>query len=86
MTQSEWIISLDDDLKDFDELFVGNVRDGERLIRCKECEHFEYDHVEQVDGIPLIVAHEICVAWGNGCKTSENGWCFLAEKKEGEKQ
>lgn len=39
MTQTEWIISLDDDLKDIDELFVGNVRDGERLIRCKDCKH-----------------------------------------------
>jgi hypothetical protein len=37
MTQTEWIISLDDDLKDYDELFVGNVRDGDRLIRCKDC-------------------------------------------------
>ena len=37
MTQTEWIISLDDDLKDNDELFVGNVRDGEQLIRCKDC-------------------------------------------------
>lgn len=37
MTQTEWIISLDDDLKDHDELFVGNVRDGDVLIRCKDC-------------------------------------------------
>ena len=37
MSQTEWIISLDDDLKDFDELFVGNVRDGDELIRCKDC-------------------------------------------------
>lgn len=35
MTQTEWIISLDDDLKDSDELFVGNVRDGEQLIRME---------------------------------------------------
>jgi len=37
MTQTEWIISLDDDLKDHDELFVGNVRDGDRLTRCRDC-------------------------------------------------
>ena len=37
MTQTEWIISLDDDLKDHDELFVGNVRDGDILTRCKDC-------------------------------------------------
>ena len=29
MTQTEWIVSLDDDLNDGDELFVGNVRDGD---------------------------------------------------------
>ena len=40
MAQTEWIISLDDDLKDYDELFVGNVRDGDMLIRCKDCKHY----------------------------------------------
>ena len=25
---------------------------------CKECKYFEYDSVEKVDGVPLIVAHE----------------------------
>ena len=39
MAQTEWIISIDDDLKDIDELFVGNIRDGEQLIRCKDCKH-----------------------------------------------
>lgn len=53
------------------------------LIRCKDCRFFEYDHVEHVDGVPLILAHEICRRWGDGCKTSENGYCFMAERKEG---
>ena len=52
------------------------------IIRCKDCKHFEYDHIENVNGIPLIVAHEICMRWGEGSKTSENGYCFLAERKE----
>lgn len=51
------------------------------LILCKDCRHFEYDSVAQADGIPLIVAHEICKRWGEGCKTNENGYCFLAEPK-----
>jgi hypothetical protein len=42
MTQTEWIISLDDDLKDYDELFVGNVRDGDRLIRCRDCKFLRF--------------------------------------------
>ena len=46
---------------------------------CKECKYFEYDSVAKVNGIPLIVAHEICSRWGDGCKTKEDGYCFLFE-------
>ena len=48
---------------------------------CKECRYFEYDSFAKVDGIPLIVAHEICNKWGEGCKTREDGFCFLFEPK-----
>lgn len=51
----------------------------EKTGRCKDCKYFEYDSVAKVDGIPLIVAHEICSKWGDGCKTSEDGYCFLFE-------
>ena len=50
---------------------------------CKDCKYFEYDSVAKVDGIPLIVAHEICNKWGDGCKTKEDGYCFLFESREG---
>ena len=53
---------------------------------CKECKYFEYDSVAKVDGIPLIVAHEICSRWGDGCKTKEDGYCFLFEPHESEEQ
>lgn len=49
---------------------------------CKDCRYFEYDSVAKVDGIPLIVAHEICSRWGDGCKTKEDGYCFLFEPQE----
>lgn len=49
---------------------------------CKDCKYFEYDSVAKVDGIPLIVAHEICSKWGDGCKTKEDGYCFLYEPQE----
>ena len=52
--------------------------------KCKNCKYFEYDSVAKVDGIPLIVAHEICNKWGDGCKTSENGYCYLYEPQESE--
>ena len=51
---------------------------------CKDCKYFEYDSVAKVDGIPLIVAHEICKRWGDGCKTKEDGYCFLFEPQESE--
>lgn len=51
---------------------------------CKECKYFEYDSVGKVDGMPLIVAHEICNKWGDGCKTSEDGYCYLFEPQESE--
>lgn len=60
---------------------IGN---GIPLSRCKDCKYFEYDSVAKVDGIPLIVAHEICSKWGGGCKTREDGYCFLFEQKESE--
>lgn len=55
------------------------------LGRCGNCKNFEPDYVEEIDGISLIVAHEICKKWGDGCKTRENGWCFLFESWESDK-
>lgn len=55
---------------------------GVPIIRCKNCKYFELNHLENVSGIPLIVAHEICTRWGNGCKTDSDGYCFMAERKD----
>lgn len=64
---------------------------GVELVRCKDCKHFEYDHFDAVyfptetgeaERVPLITAHEICTRWGDGCKTDQNGFCFMAERKE----
>lgn len=51
---------------------------------CKDCKYFEYDSAVKVDGVPLIVEHEICSKWGNGCKTRNDGYCFLFEPQESE--
>lgn len=53
---------------------------------CKDCKYFEYDSVVKMDGIPLIIAHEFCKRWGNGCKTREDGYCFLFEPQERSEQ
>jgi len=52
-----------------------------KMGHCKDCKYFEYDSVAKVNGIPLIVAHEICSRWGDGCKSKEDGYCFLFEPK-----
>jgi hypothetical protein len=64
--------------------FADRCKECGKMKRCKDCRFFEYDSVANVDGIPLIVAHEICSKWGEGCKTSEDGYCFLFEPKEDE--
>lgn len=53
------------------------------IIRCKDCKHFELDHFEKVEGfpVPIIVAHEICMKWSDGCRTSKDGWCFMGERR-----
>jgi len=61
------------------------------LIRCRDCKYFELNHVDMVnfpteagnaESVPIITAHEICTKWGDGCKTSIDGYCFMAERKE----
>lgn len=56
--------------------------DAVEVVRCKDCKHFTLNLVENVGGIPLIVAHEVCSFWGDGCKTSQEGFCSFGERKE----
>ena len=56
--------------------------DAVPIIRCKDCKYFDLDHVENVSGIPLIVAHEICMFWGEGCRTKSDGYCAFGERKK----
>ena len=53
---------------------------GLEIVRCRDCKHFRQEVWEKVCGVPLIVAHEICMKWGSGCKTSPEGYCFMAER------
>ena len=54
---------------------------AEKTGRCKDCKHFVYNEFAIVNGIPIIVAHEICSKWGNGCRTKEDGYCHMFEPK-----
>lgn len=58
------------------------VEQGTPLPKCKDCKHFEKDAFATIDGIPLIIGHEVCTKWGAGCKTKEDGYCFMFEAKE----
>ena len=68
---------LDDKCQQAEDMAIKALEQG----HCKDCKYFEYDSMVKVDGVPLIVAHEICLKWGDGCKTSEDGYCFLFEPK-----
>lgn len=54
-----------------------------RLTRCKDCKHFHYDMPYVIQGIPVL-GHEVCDFWGDGCKTSENGFCSNVERRTDE--
>jgi len=69
----------DTEFKDAVFMAIKALEQEPKTVRCKDCKYFEYDSVAKVDGIPLIVAHEICKRWGDGCKTKEDGHCFLFE-------
>lgn len=51
------------------------------VIRCKECKYFNLNKWGKVNDIPLIVAHEICDFWGEGCKTDKDAYCSFAERR-----
>lgn len=53
-----------------------------KIVRCKDCSHFHYDYWSDALGVPLIVGHEICDFWGNGCMTKEDAFCSYAERRE----
>lgn len=48
---------------------------GEVITRCKNCAHFNVDYCGEFNGIPIIIAHDICNFWGGGCKTEPDGYC-----------
>ena len=50
------------------------------IVRCKDCKYFEYDHLYVVQDIPVI-GHLVCNKWGDGCRTDENGFCFMGARR-----
>ena len=54
------------------------------IVHCKDCKWFELDVWGELNGIPVIVAHEMCKFWGNGCKTNPNAFCSYGERRDDE--
>ena len=52
--------------------------DAEQVVHCRECRYFKKDWWHKRGGV--IVAHEVCEFWGNGCKTEENSSCSYGER------
>lgn len=55
----------------------------ERIVRCRDCEHFEQDYT---DG--AMFDETVCWAWDNGhdypSYTNPDGFCYLGKRKESE--
>lgn len=57
------------------------------VVRCRDCKHFRLNVFGEEIGIGkpydcLIVGHEMCDAWSDGCKTDPEGFCFMGERRE----
>ena len=78
--------SCDECVKSLDIECSGDIRDCPiiEIVRCKDCKWFELDVWGELNGIPLIVAHEMCKFWGGGCKTNPNGFCSYGEPRGSE--
>ena len=75
----EWIVEAES-LSDFVDHGRYTIH-TKPLIRCRDCKRFRYDMPYVIQGIPVL-GHEVCDFWGDGCKTSENGFCSYAERLE----
>ena len=87
-TLQTWIRNADDEYDREEMGRVAGLKEALHEIKktghCKDCKYFEYDSGAKVDGIPLIVAHEVCKKWARGCKTRADGYCFLFEPQGSE--
>ena len=47
----------------------------------KNGEGIKFERIRRITGYLVGTGHEVCDKWGDGCKTSENGFCFMAERR-----
>ena len=56
--------------------------DAVEVVRCRDCVHYWKDYWANIDGVPVIAAHDICDFWGRGCKTDPDAFCSHGKRKE----
>ena len=66
----------------FDILSRIPAADVQPVVRCKDCKHFHLDYFGEVNGVNIIVAHEICDLWAGGCKTTQDTFCSNGVRKD----
>lgn len=67
----EYIVPVQDDERDFEEVFVGHIRKQAELIRCKDCMYYRWE-IDMCDE-PYSTAHNV---------VHEDDYCSRAEPKE----
>lgn len=70
-----YIVPIDDEEPDFNELFIGNIRKEKELIRCKDCKHKIIN--ENVPRRPIICCRTLMVG-----ETKPNWFCADGERQE----
>lgn len=71
MKSTEYIVQIDDELKNIDYIFIGEIRKQSKLIRCKDCRHWDgkYHYCEIID---------------DSRDWDADDYCSVAERKEDE--
>ena len=55
------------------------------VVRCRDCKYFEVkDQWGNFGGVPILAASNVptCNRWSDGCITSPDGYCYLAERRD----
>lgn len=55
--------------------------DAVEVTRCKDCKHYLRNKIYVIEGMP-IMGNQVCEKWGDGCRTDENGFCFMGERRK----
>lgn len=80
----EYIVSVQDDERDFEEVFIGYIRKQTELIRCNDCKHREWDVINVLYG--QTKRADWCSirynADGENVEVAPNDFCSKAKRKE----